>query len=114
MKPLELAIKYMDIIFLGRDLERLNDIFHKDLRFKGPFQSFNSADDYIDSLKNDPPIGFSYEIIKSFQDTTSACLIYEFKKPGLRTTMTQLFEIEKNKICQIQLIFDTKPFLTGN
>ena len=106
MSPLELAIKYMEIFFSGKDIERLNDIFHEDFRFNGPLYKFNSADDYINSVKNDPPSEFSYKIIKSFHNTTSACLIYEFRKPGLSTIMTQLFEIRKNKIYQIQLIFD--------
>lgn len=110
MKPLEFAYKYMEILFSDKDINQLKNILTNDCRFVGPLYQFNSAQDYINSLIEEPPIDFEYEIIKSYEDDNSACLIYKFSKPGISTTMAQLFEASENKICRIQLIFDSKPF----
>ena len=110
MKPLELANRYMKILFSGKELMRLNNILAGDCKFVGPLYQFNSAQDYIDSLIENPPIDFEFEILSSYEDKNSACLVYKFTKPGISTTMVQTFEILDNKICEIKLIFDTKPF----
>lgn len=110
VRPLTLARKYMDIFFSGTGLERLSNIFAKDLGFSGPFHQFSSAQDYIDSLKSDPPQDCEYQIIREFEDGGVACLIYEFSKRGVRVPMAQLFEIRDGKISRILLIFDSSRF----
>jgi hypothetical protein len=110
MKPLEFAQKYMDILFSESDIDELNPFLAEDLHFRGPFYQFDSANDYLDALKSDPPKAFHYHIIHSYQDRSSACLVYQFSKPGVTTPMAQMFEIENNKIKKIVLIFDTNAF----
>ena len=72
MNPLELAEKYMDCVFKTGDLEALRKIFSDDLKFSGPFYNFDSADDYVNALRNNPPENFKYKIIKSYFDNHSA------------------------------------------
>jgi len=110
MKPLDLALKYMDIFFSGKDLNQLSQIFSKDITFDGPIFKFNSAKSYLQALKKDPPQGMNYKIIKVFEQDSSVCLFYQFSKPGISLPMAQLFEIENNKISKILLIFDTSVF----
>ena len=81
-----------------------------DFSFSGPFYQFDSAEGYIESLQSDPPNGFQYEIIRSFEDESSACLIYRFSKPGVSTPMAQWFEMKDGKIRKILLIFDSGAF----
>ncbi|MEE8462361.1 MAG: nuclear transport factor 2 family protein [Acidobacteriota bacterium] len=107
MKPMELALKYMEIFFCGEDIDELSHLFAEDLTFRGPLYETNSAQDYINSLKSDPPRGFAYEIIGSFEDSSSARLVYRFTKPGVSTLMAQLFEVRDDKISKIVLVFDT-------
>ena len=110
MKPLELAKKYMDCVFKTGDYEELRNILADNFQFSGPFYNFDTADAYIDSLRTDPPVDFDYEIIKSYSDNLSACLIYKFSKPGVSTTMAQMFNITNGKIRSILLLFDTDTF----
>ena len=110
MNPLKLAKKYMDCVFKTGDLETLRNILADDLKFNGSLFNFDSADDYVNSLQNDPPKDFEYEIIKSYEDNTSACMVYLFSKPGISTFMTQTFWTSKGKITRILLIFDTVAF----
>lgn len=110
MKPLELALKYLEIFFSGENLDELKSLFADNVSFTGPIYQFSSADSYINSLKKDPPKGMKYEIIKSFEYENSACVIYQFTKENVSIPMAQLFETEDGKINKIVLIFDSKDF----
>ncbi len=110
MRALELAQNYMEIIFGGGDLDRLNDLLSDDLSFEGPFYRFDTAAEYVDSLKTEPPQGFNYEMIQAFENGKSACLIYQFSKPGISIPMVQMFEVRDDRISRILLVFDTEPF----
>lgn len=110
MKPLELALKYMDIFFSGSEPEEMRSILHTDLQFHGPLFRFDNANDYINSLLDDPPKECVYRILQTYERDSSACLIYEFSKPGIATLMAQTFEIERERIKKIILIFDRSIF----
>ena len=110
MTPLKLALKYMAAFFGEAPLISMKDILAQDLVFTGPFFSFDSADEYMESLLADPITDAGYKLIHTYEDSTSACLVYEFTKPGIKTTMSQLFEIEDEKIKRIELVFDSKAF----
>ena len=105
-----MALRYLNIFYSGENIGHLNDVLAEDLSFSGPLYKFNTAKDYINSLKKDPPRGMSYQIIKSFEDKNSACIIYKFYKGNISTTMAQIFEVKDEKISKINLIFDTKAF----
>jgi hypothetical protein len=112
MNAKQLAKNYLDILFYGKNLDELKEIFASNFRFRGPFYTFDSAEDYINTLKSDPPKDFKYKIIASFEDKSSVCLIYQFLKPGVKTPMAQFFKISNGKISEILLIFDTRVFTT--
>lgn len=111
MKPLKIALTFLDIFYHEDNIELLRELLHYDLVFEGPMYEFTSADDYLESLKQDPPVGMDYRILKSFADDTGVCLFYEFSKNEgghvIRTPMAQWFEIEQGKIRRIRLVFDT-------
>lgn len=110
MTPLQLAQKYMDILFGDGDVRKLGELFTDDFTFEGPLYTFNSPEDYIQSLLSDPPKNFEYKIIKSFEDGSSACLLYQFSKNNITLPMAQLFEVENDKIKKIILVFDATQF----
>lgn len=110
MSPLDLAQQYMDIVYDTGKWEDLRKIFHPDLQFDGPFYSFSTADTYIQIMEENPPVGFQYELIRAYEDDSSACLVHRFFKPGVSTIMAQIFEVEGKKIKRIQLIFDSGAF----
>jgi hypothetical protein len=110
MDPVELVQNYMLSFYGERSLESMKSLLAEDLVFKGPFFEFNSAGQYLESLKTDPPKDVKYEILKTYQKDNSVCLIYKFFKPGVETLMAQTFDINRGKIAKIYLIFDTKAF----
>ena len=110
MEPLRLANQYMEIFFGSGSIGSLAEILSEDCSFKGPFYEFDTAKAYLESLKSDPPVNVSYQIIDSFENEESACLVYQFYKPGISAVMSQTFKVTDGKISSILLIFDTAAF----
>ena len=110
MEPAALARRYMQIFFGGEPLDALEAILAPDLVFEGPMHSSASARAYIDALKADPPAECAYEPIATLEGEGAVNLVYMFRKPGVRTPMSQLFEVERGRITRILTIFDTGAF----
>ena len=90
MTHLDLVNKYMDIVFYSNDFKKLNSLLSDNCKFVGPLYQFDSPHEYIESLLNDPPKQFKFEIPKTYEENNSVCLIYKFHKPGISTTMAQI------------------------
>ena len=110
MSALDLARTYMDVFYSGRDAEELRPILADDLVFEGPFLRCASAREYIDSLRGDSRDEMSREMLWEFEDGESACLVYRFSKPGVETTMAQVFEARCGRIARITLVFNAGDF----
>ena len=92
MNPEALAKKYMSCFFGEEPIENMRDVLADDLDFRGPLYEFKTADAYLESLKESPPENMEYEILKTYSDSSSCCLIYRFRKNGLEILMSQIFE----------------------
>jgi len=110
MKPLDIVQKYLDSFYGEAPLEEMKSLLADDLSFKGPFYEFDSAEAYFDALVANSPRDARYRILDMYQKDNSVCLIYQFSKPGVETTMVQIFEIKGDKIARIRLIFDPAVF----
>lgn len=109
-KPLDLVESYMKSFFGQAPLEMLKNLLADDLKFDGPFHKSSTVKEYLDSLRENPPMNASYKTEETFESENSVCLIYMFSKPGVKTRMAQTFEISDGKICKIKLVFDTSEF----
>jgi hypothetical protein len=109
MTPLEIAYAYMDIVFSGRNFERLRPLLAEDFTFDGPMYQYGSVDQYIRALTENPPEDFAYETIRAYEDEGSACVVYVFTKPGVEAKMAQLWEMEGGKVKRTLLLFDASP-----
>lgn len=109
-KPAELAQIYMESFFGQTPLENMEGILAENLIFEGPFHRSTSAKDYLDAIKENPPINVNYEMEEVFENENSVCFIYQFLKPGVKTRMAQTFEVYDGKIHKIKLIFDARAF----
>lgn len=111
MSARELTEKYLAVIFSGGNLNELESLFAPDLKFTGPWFQFSSASDYIASLRKQPFEGVQYEIMKSYGDENSACVIYTMSAHGRSNIPMAVFTTtNSSKIVSILLIFDTAVF----
>ena len=111
MSSWDVALKYMDIFYSGRDLERFREVLATDCTFKGPWYSCDSAQAYVNSLLADPPVRCTFKVGKLFEQGPSVNLICEFSKHNILTVMSQYSEVQNEKITNILLIFDTGAFI---
>ena len=112
LTPLQLAQRYLEC-FCAADIEALAGLLAPELQFTGPFHEFSCAADYLQSLRDDPPRDVQYSLLHRSEDERGACLIYEYTKPGVSTTMAQWFEVKHNKISKIILVFDRGAFASS-
>ena len=112
MTPVELAKIYMLSFFGEKPLEDMKSILAEDLQFTGSFYTYNTAEDYLESLKEAMPTeAVSYKILKEIENGNTCCLVYQSRQQGMDETMAQLFEINDNRITRIRVILDASRLL---
>lgn len=110
MSLVKIALSYLDIFVSSENMGRILDLCVPNLSFQGPLFTFSSVQQYVDALKEDPPINCSYELIEAYENEDSVCLIYNFIKGEKVTLMSQMFSFSGNKISKITLVFDASNF----
>ena len=110
MSDEEVVDYYLDVLFTGKSLVKLHHVLNKNLDFLGPFAQYSTAEDYVKALLADPPVDFSFKIIERFKLDNTVCVHYLFTKPGVKTKMIQIFEIQNSEIKKIRLFFNPGDF----
>ena len=105
MKNRDIVLEYLRCFCAG-DIDGLERLLAPELRFNGPLHSFDTARQYIDSLRADPPEKSRYDIVSITESDDSIAVFYEYHKPDYGMTIAQLFRISDRKISEILLVFD--------
>lgn len=79
--------------------------------FKGPFDSFDRAEPYIEALKRLYPIVDSVDMKKIFTDGNDTCVLYDMATKTVGTALiAEWYRVEGGKIASIRAVFDARPF----
>ena len=95
------------------DFDTARSLVHDDLVFRGPFETFERADDFFVSLRR---VGGGLlqraEKKKVFVDGEDVCLIYDFvaAEPVGASPTVEWYRVRDGKIAEMQIVFDTRPF----
>jgi hypothetical protein len=95
------------------DFDKARSLVNDDLIFRGPFETFERADDFFQSLLR---VGGGLleraEKKKVFADGQDVCIIYDFvaKEPVGASPTVEWYRVRDDKIAEIQVVFDTRPF----
>lgn len=106
----DIALEYIKS-FCNANINALETLLADDLQFKGPFHTFNSSKDYLESLRNDPPEKCQYNILSITENRESVVLFYEYLKSDRTILIAQMFKINDQKIKDILLVFDAREFV---
>ena len=109
MNNRDVAIEFVKCFCAG-DVGALAPLLTPDLKLKGPFYQFGSADAYLDSLRNDPLEKCGYRVISVTEDADSVSIYYDYEKSDRTITIAQLFKFSNQKIQEILLVFDGRGF----
>ena len=82
------------------------------LSFRGPIETFQHADDYLESLKKLHPIIERVDMKKIFVDGDDVCLLYDMttKTPAGTVFIAEWHHVTGDKISAIRVVFDARPF----
>jgi ketosteroid isomerase-like protein len=94
------------------DFERARGLLHDDLSFRGPFDTFENADDYVTAIRGLAPIVQNVELRKTFVEGDDVCLLYDMvtNTPAGTQPIAEWYRVRGDKIGAIQVYFDSRPF----
>jgi hypothetical protein len=109
MNKQEMALTFIERFCTG-DLEGIESLLAPDLKFRGPFYSFDSAQEYLACLRNAPPVRSGFEILSITEGVDSLAVFYDYVKPEGVIRIAQLFRFKNQRISETLLVFDGRGF----
>jgi hypothetical protein len=109
MNNQEVALEFIERFCAG-DINGIEHLLSADLRFRGPFYEFNSAEEYITSLLSNPPERCGFNILSITEGDDSLAVFYDYKKPEGVIRIAQLFKFKELLISEMLLVFDGRGF----
>jgi ketosteroid isomerase-like protein len=94
------------------DFDTARSLLHDDVRFRGPIDSFDSADGYISALRGLAQIVKGAEEHKIFVDGNDVCVIYDLvtNTPVGNAPTAEWYHMRDGKISSVRVFFDARPF----
>jgi limonene-1,2-epoxide hydrolase len=108
---LEVIARYHEA--LGeRDFEAARKLLRDDLRFTGPFESFENADAYIAAVRQLWGIVESQDMRHVSASGSEVVALYEMatRTPAGTQLVCEWYGVEDGSIVWIRALFDTAPF----
>jgi len=95
-----------------QNFEAARDLMQDDFRFKGPFEEFDSPDDYLRSLQGLFGIVERIEPKHMWSSGDQVVVLYDMvtKTPAGTQLIGEWYGIRDGKIAWIRAIFDSAPF----
>jgi hypothetical protein len=113
MDAREISIEFAEA-FCASDLARLESILAPQLRLRGPLFSFDSRNEYLRSLHENPPEPGGCAILWVHGSDSEAAILYEYRKPGAPVLVAQFNRLSGRLISEVRLVFDTAQALRSS
>jgi ketosteroid isomerase-like protein len=109
--PRDVVARYHQA-WLKKDFESARELLADDLSFRGPFDTFDNADDLIAALRQLAPISRDAEIHKVFADGDDVCVLFDLvtNAPIGAAPVAEWHTVRDGKIAKIRAYFDARPF----
>ncbi len=98
---------------LGKgDFAAARVLMRDDMRFQGPFDTFNSADEYLEAVKKLASIIQRIDLKKVFVDGEDVCVLYDMvtNTPAGTAFIAEWYQITGGRIASLRAVFDARPF----
>jgi ketosteroid isomerase-like protein len=96
----------------SKDFSTARALLQDNLSFKGPFDSFDTADDYMRAITQLAAIVTGVETRKVFVDGQDVCVIYDLvtATPAGTAPVAEWHQVRGDRIATIRAYFDARPF----
>jgi hypothetical protein len=109
--PREIIDAYMEHL-RSKNLTEQRKLLRDDLNFEGPFDRFNSADEYHQALSHLVPMLDDVQVKRVFVDDADVCVIYDMvtSTPVGTAPVVEWHTVDGDKISDIRVYFDARPW----
>ena len=109
--PTDVVARYHDALSRG-DFDTARALMADDLRFVGPFDTFETADDYLGAIQRLFGIVESIDVKHRSADGNEVVTLYEMatKTPAGTQLVCEWFGVDGGRITWLRALFDTRPF----
>jgi ketosteroid isomerase-like protein len=94
------------------DIATARTLLADDLHFEGPFEEFDNADDYMQSIGRLAQIVTGTDVKKVLATGNDVVTIYDLhtNTPAGTSKIAEWTTVEGDKIAEIRVFFDARPF----
>ena len=93
------------------DFEEARGLLHDDVSFEGPFDSFDRAEAYLQTLRGLAGMVTGADVRRVFSDGDEACVLYDLHTaPVPDAPVAEWFVLRDGRIASIRAYFDARPF----
>jgi ketosteroid isomerase-like protein len=109
-KPRDVVLEFQNSLGRG-DFAGARKLLHDNLEFRGPFDTFHKADDYLHALQKLSAIIERVDIKNVLDDGNNVSLFCDLVTKTVGTSfVAELYQIRDGKIASVRAVFDTRPF----
>ena len=94
----------------SRDFAAARSLLADNLRFEGPFDRFETADDYVKAITGLYGMVKGIKHEKTIADADSVALFYVLQTPVADAPVAEWYSIRGGKIVSLRAYFDARPF----
>jgi hypothetical protein len=111
MTPLDVIARYHEALG-AQDFDGARGLLRDDLRFTGPFESFEDAEAYLGSLRQLWGIVESIDVRHVSASGAEVVALYDMatRTPAGTQLVCEWYGVENGTIAWIRALFDTAPF----
>jgi len=109
--PLDVIQQFQQALGKG-DFTAARQLLHDNLSFRGPLDTFQKPEPYLEAFKKLHPIIQRIDMLKMFADGNDVCVLYDMvtNTPIGTTFVCEWYQIKGKKIADIRIVFDARPF----
>ena len=110
-RPVEIVEQYHGAFGSG-DAAAARSLLADDLRFEGPIEQFDSADDYMQSVAKLAQIVTGTDVKTVVADGDDVVTIYDLhtNTPAGTSHVAEWARVKGGKIAEMRVFFDARPF----
>jgi ketosteroid isomerase-like protein len=94
------------------DFATARKFMQDDMSFQGPFDTFTTADQYLEATRRLASIIQRIDLKKVFVDGDDVCVLYDMvtNTPAGTAFIGEWYHVKGGKIAALRAIFDARPF----
>jgi hypothetical protein len=107
----EIVKSYQAALGAG-DFAAARNLMQDDMAFQGPFDTFHTADAYLEALQKLAAIIERIDLKKVFVDGEDVCVLYDMvtNTPAGTAFIAEWYRVRAGKIASLRAVFDGRPF----